>query len=64
MVQVIEQGIGVYRHYEKQIARSATSPWGARDSGGAIAPTTIPTYRKATAFGRIAAEILLAQPKG
>jgi hypothetical protein len=28
----------------------------ARDSGGAIAPATIHTYRKATAFGRIAAE--------
>jgi hypothetical protein len=25
----------------------------ARDSGGAIAPTTIHTYRKATVFGRI-----------
>jgi hypothetical protein len=30
----------------------------ARDSGGAIAPTTIHTYRKATVFGRIVAEIL------
>jgi hypothetical protein len=29
---------------------------GARDSGGAIAPTTIHTYRKATVLGRIAAE--------
>jgi hypothetical protein len=28
----------------------------AGDSGGAIAPTTIHTYRKATVFGRIEAE--------
>jgi hypothetical protein len=28
----------------------------ARDSGGAIAPATIHTYRKATVFGRIVAE--------
>jgi hypothetical protein len=28
------QSIGVYRHYENQIARSAISPWGARDCSG------------------------------
>jgi hypothetical protein len=33
----------------------------ARDSGGAIAPTTIHTYRKATVFGRIVAEILFCR---
>jgi hypothetical protein len=41
------------------IRKSAARRWArARDSGGAIAPTTIHTYRKATVFGRIVAEIL------
>jgi hypothetical protein len=54
----VRQFRGVYapRRVAKLRSNFALPLRRARDSGGAIAPTTIHTYRKATVFGRIAAE--------
>jgi hypothetical protein len=46
----------LYWHIGHRIKTGVLSGERARDSGGAIAPTTIHTFRKATVFGRIAAE--------